>query len=72
MTTERRATNWGREVILPSLVVIVGGVLMTAIVKFANLPSKFAVMESRQDGLERVVSKMDDKLDKILLRLPRR
>lgn len=58
-------------------VAAVGGTVLLAVasaaaLKLYDVPTKVAVLESKSDGVEKRLDKMDDKLDTILERLPRR
>lgn len=58
-------------------VAYVGGTVLLAVasaaaLKLYDVPTKVAVLESKADGVEKRLDKMDDKLDTILERLPRR
>lgn len=55
----------------------VGGTVLLAVasaaaLKLYDVPTKVAVLESKQEGVEKRLDKMDTKLDTILERLPRR
>lgn len=57
-----------RDIAIGVLVIAVG----SAIVAFAGIPSKVAVLESSQVKTEKTIERIDSKLDDILNRLPRR
>lgn len=65
--SEKPTTHVARDVVIGILVTVVG----TVLVAYANLPTRVALVEQQQTTTEKTIEKMDVKLDKILLRLPR-
>lgn len=65
--SEKPTTHVVRDVVIGILVTVVG----TVLVAYANLPTRVALVEQQQTTTEKTIEKMDVKLDKILLRLPR-
>lgn len=57
-----------RDVVVGVLVLVVGA----AILAFASVPTRLAVVEADHASLKETVNRMDGKLDKVLERLTRR
>lgn len=51
-----------------AIVVIVGGVVVGAVLKFADIPTRVSVLETKQSAIEQAVSSIDGKLDILIQR----
>lgn len=65
----RRSRAW--DLALGGLATITASLAAAALVKFADLPTRMAVVETRTNGIDTRLTSMDNKLDAILGRMGR-
>lgn len=64
VAAERRIGNGLRDIAIGVLVITVGAAMLS----FANIPSKVAVLENQQSNLQETVRSIDKKMDILLSR----